>query len=151
MFRDLRKQFIYVHIHHSFDMGGQTSKLTQKECSDKQTAQITMYKRKNEVSATIGNLRLINDHTTVGELTFTSSQNEMLIEEIFVKPSYRERGFGTRLLKMAEDFAAEHHLRRIRLKPSPIDTIHLDVLKNWYRRRGYITCSFNLMKKPVNA
>lgn len=132
-------------------MSGQTSILTRNKCSDGQAAQITMYKRKEEASPTVGNLRLTNGQTTIGELTFTSTNDKMLIEEIFVKPTYRERGFGTRLLKMAEEIAAEHNLRQICLKPSPIDTVNLDALKDWYRRRGYIPSSFNLMKKPVSA
>ncbi|MCL4435231.1 MAG: GNAT family N-acetyltransferase [Thaumarchaeota archaeon] len=132
-------------------MGGQTSIITRNECLDGQTTQITMYERKEETSPTVGNLRLTNGQTTIGELTFTSSNDKMLIEEIFVKPSYRERGFGTRLLKMAEEFAAKHNLRQICLKPSPIDTVNLEALKDWYRRRGYTPSSFNLMKKPVSA
>ena len=132
-------------------MSGQTSILTRNGCPDGQAAQITMYERKEEASSTVGNLRLTNGQTTIGELTFTSTNDKMLIEEIFVKPSYRERGFGTRLLKMAEEIAAEHNLRQICLKPSPIDTVNLEALKDWYSRRGYTPSSFNLMKKPVSA
>lgn len=132
-------------------MGGQTSMLALKDYSEEQTTQIIMYERKEETSPTVGNLRLTNGQTTIGELTFTSSNDKMLIEEIFVKPSYRERGFGTRLLKMAEEIAAEHNLRQICLKPSPIDNVNLEALKDWYRRRGYTPSIFNLMKKPVSA
>lgn len=132
-------------------MSGQTSILTRNECSDGQVAQITMYERKEETSPTVGNLRLTNGQTTIGELTFTSTNDKMLIEEIFVKPFYRERGFGTRLLKMAEEIAAEQNLRQICLKPSPIDTVNLEALKDWYSRRGYTPSGFNLMKKPVSA
>lgn len=131
-------------------MDRQTLMLIQHNYPSDQDIILKMYKNEGATKfSTTGNLRLINKKTTIGELTFTSSQDKLIIEEIFVKSSFHGRGFGTHLLKLAETFAAEHGLHQVILKPSPIDTMKLMSLKDWYRRRGYTSCGLGLMRKPV--
>jgi len=132
-------------------MDRRTLMLIQRNYPSDQDIILKMYKNEEDTtkSSTTGNLRLINKQTTIGELTFTSFQDKLIIEEIFVKSSLHGRGFGTYLLKLAEIFAAEHGLQQVILKPSHIDKMKLMSLKDWYRKRGYTSCGLGLMRKPV--
>ena len=132
-------------------MDRRTLMLIQRNYPSDQDIILKMYKNEEDTtkSSTTGNLRLINKQTTIGELTFTSFQDKLIIEEIFVKSSFHGRGFGTYLLKLAEIFAAEHGLQQVILKPSHIDKMKLMSLKDWYRKRGYTSCGLGLMRKPV--
>lgn len=102
----------------------------------------------DQPNSTVGNIRLITRNTTIGEVTFRIHQEEMVIDELFIKPPFRRQGFGTRLIQLAEKIAAETHLKQISLNPSPIDTVNLETLKRWYSQRGY-TPSRNLMRKST--
>jgi GNAT superfamily N-acetyltransferase len=129
--------------------------VTRFDCPNNQSLLLKMYddpcEDTGDPRSAAGNIRLLERETTVGELTFTRSRDEMKIEEIFVKPPFRRQGFGTRLLQMAEDLAARSGLKRISLTPSPIDTMTVDNLKAWYHRRGYAPSGSRTMGKPTAA
>ncbi len=123
---------------------------TLNKYANGQSALLRMYDREGNAERSapkIGNIRLINQKKTIGEVTFSISREEMIIDGLFVKPQFRRRGFGTQLLRLAENIAAETSLRHISLKPSPIDTVKMATLKSWYSHRGYSPYSRNLMHK----
>lgn len=99
----------------------------------------------------VGNIRMIKRKKTVGEITFRICRKEMIIDELFVKPQFRKRGFGTHLLRLAEKIAAETGLKRIFLKPSSIDTVEINALKKWYCQRGYFHCCRGFMQKFTDS
>ena len=111
-----------------------------------------MYEREEDgdlPDSQVGNIRLIQQDTTIGEITFKISKEEMVIDELFIKPQFRRRGFGTQLLRQAEKMAGEIGLKHISLRPSPIDTMNMTVLKKWYSDRGYSQHSRNYLRKST--
>lgn len=63
--------------------------------------------------------------------------NHRSIEEVYVQPSYRKQGFGSRLLEMVKDYAVDHFLV-LQLTAVPIDdNIDEDSLIYFYMKSGF--------------
>jgi GNAT superfamily N-acetyltransferase len=62
-----------------------------------------------------------------------------VIYEIFVPPSLRRRGIGTRLLAAAETIARNRGYRSVQLHPRTMDEeIDQNILEQWYATHGYV-------------
>lgn len=61
------------------------------------------------------------------------------VSHLYVIHEYRKSGYGTILIKKAEEIAQELHYPRIALKPSQIDENgpDLESLRIWYAKHGY--------------
>jgi GNAT superfamily N-acetyltransferase len=60
------------------------------------------------------------------------------IYEIFVPEQLRNRGIGTRILALAEQYARELGLRKTQLHAKPLfNTRTQEEMIDWYKRRGY--------------
>ncbi len=98
--------------------------------------------------------RLTTPEGTAGELLMRVPANEksLFIEEIFVDRKYRKMGFGSRLMRFAEDTANEMGLSIVKLRPFSNDpTIPENELKEWYLHRGYILKGNKMSKKLKNT
>jgi GNAT superfamily N-acetyltransferase len=97
--------------------------------------------------------RLTTSEGTAGELLLRvpGKENSLFIEEVFVERKYRNMGFGTRLVNLAEETARAMGLSAVELKPFSNDpTIPESKLKEWYQHRGYRQTGEKMCKKLKN-
>lgn len=81
------------------------------------------------------------DSEEAGLLSYEDHSDKRLgfIYEIFVLPSFRNRGIGTYLLSQAEQYAIQLNCKVSRLKPYALDhETNPDRLMAWYTKMGYI-------------
>jgi ribosomal protein S18 acetylase RimI-like enzyme len=67
------------------------------------------------------------------------------VDELFVEPSHRGQGIGTRLLDLAESVSREHHAQFLHLEVN-----HNNPAIELYRRRGFIDHQRYLMSKSLD-
>lgn len=96
------------------------------------------------------------DTEEAGFLSYEDRSDERLgfIYEIFVLPSFRNRGVGTYLLSQAEQLAIQLNCNVARLKPYALDyETDPDRLKSWYMKAGYIPIEDDLehLQKQLGA
>lgn len=78
-----------------------------------------------------------DDHTSIGTAYCGSiSQKEMYFNRLYVDPKFRNRGFGTKLLKKVLEAIKERHLV-LRLDINPYGDMDYDQLKQWYEKYGF--------------
>ena len=98
------------------------------------------YKVAREGTETIG-LRLVVDNNKAGEMVIKMSpgRGTLFIEEIQIEKEYRRRGFGTQLVRHAEEIARSYSLARIELRPYATDESSMSTsrLRQWYSSIGY--------------
>ena len=69
---------------------------------------------------------------------------ETFVEDIYVVPEWRSRGFGQQLLTALEGEARAAGRRAIHLEVMPGNRA-----ENWYRRQGWKTRGSRLLTKPI--
>ncbi|MEG0899550.1 MAG: GNAT family N-acetyltransferase, partial [Oscillospiraceae bacterium] len=70
--------------------------------------------------------------------------SELFIDEMFIKPEMQRKGYGSELLKSAENYVSEHHLAGVTLStnryaPAPL----------FYKKNGFIDCEHVLFMCKV--
>ena len=60
------------------------------------------------------------------------------IEDLEVNPELENRGIGSSLLQLIEEWAKKHGVRKLIGDLSGVDVDHLDKLKHIYEKHGYI-------------
>ncbi len=107
------------------------------------------YKVAREGVETIG-LRLVVDNNKAGEMVvkMRGETGTLFIEEIQIEKKYRRKGFGTQLVKYAEDIARSCRLTRIELRPFTTDESSMSTpgLRQWYSRIGYTETGDSMYK-----
>ena len=75
----------------------------------------------------------------------------LVLYELFVAKTFRNKGIGSRILEEVEEFAIKRGYSEIVLKPRPLDeTRSQSELVQWYMRRGFswsVTENNRLTKK----
>lgn len=72
--------------------------------------------------------------TLAGLIELDLQPDHLLIVNLAVHPEWQGRGFGSRLLRHADDVAREGGLTELRLYTNSLMSTNVDL----YRRRGYI-------------
>jgi len=89
----------------------------------------------------IRGFKLVVEGEKAGELVIKlqNIQKTLQIQLLLVERKYRERGFGTELLKSAEKIAAIAQLSKIVLRPYSLENFYIKdfELRRWYASRGY--------------
>ena len=71
-------------------------------------------------------------------LDITENEDYLVLYEIYIEPSLRNKGIGTTLLKLIEHKAKELNYKQIYLRPEPLDKdLSRDQLIDWYVKKGY--------------
>lgn len=98
------------------------------------------YRIGREGVETVG-LRLVVDNDKAGEMVVKvrADKSTLFIDEIQIERKYRRKGFGTQLLRHAEDIAKGSRLTRIEIRPFTTDesSMSTTMLRQWYSRKGY--------------
>jgi GNAT superfamily N-acetyltransferase len=69
---------------------------------------------------------------------------DTFIDDIYILPGYRSRGFGAAFVEILEQHAREAGCRAIHLEVMPGNRA-----ENWYRRRGYVDRGSKLLTKRL--
>ncbi|MEE8186533.1 MAG: GNAT family N-acetyltransferase [Nitrososphaerales archaeon] len=98
------------------------------------------YRIGKEGVETVG-LRLVVDNDKAGEMVVKvrADKSTLFIDEIQIERKYRRKGFGTQLLRHAEDIAKGCRLTRVELRPFATDesSMSTPLLRQWYSKIGY--------------